>query len=576
MIVWTRKRRMGSALVVTAAVGAAAIASAIGCSAGGGDLGSLPPEPDAGAGGTINTGGTGGTGPDSSMDLDGSGGGGGVMPDPETCSQAAAGHTYLGCDFWPTVTDNIVAPGFDFAVVVANPGSTDAQVTVKRGDQEVATATAPANSLVKIFLPWVEELKSTSWIKGQPDNGCPTWVKTETVNAPGGAYHLTTSRPVAVYQFNAIEYAAKGGPDGKDWNAYCSAHTCMGTLKNKCFSYTNDASLLLPTTALTGNYRIAGSSSWTTIDESGTTPHEFTYPAYFAVTGTQNNTTVTVHLSSTASVAGGGGVPSASPGGTVEFTVNAGDVVMVEGIKGSDFSGTLVNATAPVQIITGISCTYMPHGLEACDHLEESVLPIETLGKHYFVTVPTGPLGAPDWHIVRLYGNVDNTQIQYPAGNPGLPTVINAGEMVELSQITQDFEILADHELTVGSFQHGQGPIGNDQPGDPAQSMMTTVEQYRVKYVFLAPDDYDVNFADIVGPMDAKLVLDGEPVAEQPTEISSGFGVYRVKLGIGNLGAHLLESDKPVGLQVLGYGNYTSYQYPGGLNLGHIAPVPPK
>jgi hypothetical protein len=35
-------------------------------------------------------------------------------------------------------------------------------------------------------------------------------------------------------------------------------------------------------------------------------------------------------------------------------------------------------------------------------------------------------------------------------------------------------------------------------------------------------------------------------------------------------------ANEPVGLQVLGYGKYTSYQYPGGLNLGKIAPPPPK
>jgi hypothetical protein len=30
-----------------------------------------------------------------------------------------------------------------------------------------------------------------------------------------------------------------------------------------------------------------------------------------------------------------------------------------------------------------------------------------------------------------------------------------------------------------------------------------------------------------------------------------------------------------VGIQVVGYGSYTSYQYPGGLNLTLIAPPPP-
>src|SRR4051812_18236809 len=43
-----------------------------------------------------------------------------IVGDPKTCAEAAASKTYVGCDFWPTVTDNIVRPDFDYAVAVAN------------------------------------------------------------------------------------------------------------------------------------------------------------------------------------------------------------------------------------------------------------------------------------------------------------------------------------------------------------------------------------------------------------------------------------------------------------------------
>jgi len=39
-------------------------------------------------------------------------------------------------------------------------------------------------------------------------------------------------------------------------------------------------------------------------------------------------------------------------------------------------------------------------------------------------------------------------------------------------------------------------------------------------------------------------------------------------------GAHTLTGNNPFGIQVLGYGAYTSYQYPGGLDLAQIAPPP--
>ena len=63
-------------------------------------------------------------------------------------------------------------------------------------------------------------------------------------------------------------------------------------------------------------------------------------------------------------------------------------------------------------------------------------------------------------------------------------------------------------------------------------------------------------------------------IRDRFTNVANGLGVFRVKLGAGKSGSHTLESTKPVGIQVLGYGQYTSYQYPGGLNLKLIS-VPP-
>jgi hypothetical protein len=294
------------------------------------------------------------------------------------------------------------------------------------------------------------------------------------------------------------------------------------------------------------------------------------------VTGTRDGTNVTVKLAAGAAIAGGGSIPSTPGGGTATFGVDAGDVVLVVGTMQSDLSGSLLTATAPVQVISGISCSNMPHDREACDHLEQTVLPVETLGKHYFVTRPTGPSGAPNGHVVRIYGNVDGTKLTYPGMNPGGPATIDAGQVVDLGVVNEDFEVSGDHEFIVSTFMIGGGPVSAAAEGDPSQSFMITVEQYRTKYVFLAPDDYDVSVVDVVTPMGADVELDGAPAGATVTPISSGFGVMRLKLDSGNDGAHTITSSQPIGIQVMGYGSYTSYQYPGGLNLGHIAPVPPK
>ena len=77
-------------------------------------------------------------------------------------------------------------------------------------------------------------------------------------------------------------------------------------------------------------------------------------------------------------------------------------------------------------------------------------------------------------------------------------------------------------------------------------------------------------------PTGAKMTLDGAAPTAAPTAIgSTGYSLTRAKLGAGKSGAHTLTSDKPVGIQVMGFGDYTSYHYPGGLDLKTIAPPPP-
>jgi hypothetical protein len=513
----------------------------------------------------VAVGGGGGSGGSIPVDIDGSaeGDAGHFVGDPKTCQQAAASKSYVGCDFWPTVTANSVWDIFDYTVVVANTQDTPAQVEIEKNGAVVAQGTVAANSLEKFYLPWVPELKGPA----VDSCGYLNQVLSTSVRVPGGAYHLTSSVPVTVYQFNALEYKGEGGPPGKDWST-CPGNTCPGMT---CLSYSNDASLLLPSTVLTGNYRITGMRGWPL----------GAVPPYFTVTGTKNGTSVSVKVAGTGQVTAGNGVTQTAANGVLQFSIDRGEVVQVVGTPETDLSGSLVQASAPVQVITGMACVYLPFANKACDHIEESVFPAETLGKHYVVTRPTGPNGDTPGHMVRIYGNVDGTKLQYsPVKPPNAPDTLSAGDVIDLDIVTQDFEVSGDHEFAVASFQLGATIVDpntayNLQKGDPSQSMLTAVEQYRKKYVFLAPDDYDVNYVDIVLPQGAKVTLDGVDVSVTSSAIASGFSVARLQLGPGVDGNHVLESDVPVGIQVMGYGWQTSYQYPGGSNLLSIAPPPP-
>jgi hypothetical protein len=558
-----------------AALGMVTVAGGCGSSGGGSNFGD-----DGGTGDDGSTGGEGGTGDDGGPGLDAQfhsdGGEGGTVlsGDPTTCAQAAMFKTYMGCDYWPTVVANNVWSIFDYSVVVANGQSSAVSVTVT-GNGQNQTVMVPAGGLQKIYLPWVTSLK------GADTDACGTATPlAASVKATGGAYHLVASAPVTVYQFNALEYKPAGGPSGKNWSSCPGNTTCMDPRspaflqKVGCFSYSNDASLLLPSTAMTNNYRVTGIHGWGAA----------MLGAYFAVTATQDNTTVKIHVSSTGQIIAGGGIAATAANGNAQVTLNAGDVAEVLGAAAdtSDLSGSLVQSDKPVQVITGVPCINTPLTAPACDHVEESVFPAETLGKDYVVTTPTGPKGNTPGHVLRLYGNVDNTTLTYSPNKPaGCPATLNAGQVADCGTVTVDLRIKGDHEFGVGSFMLGgsladPGAGTGMEEGDPSQSNMVAIEQWRTKYIFLAPSDYDVSYVDIAGPAGVTVQLDGAAITATFAPIgATGYGVARVKLGAGQNGAHVLTSSAAVGIQVVGYGLYTSYQYPGGLDLQLIAPPPP-
>jgi hypothetical protein len=547
--------------------------------------------PGSGGGTVVDLGGSGGT---TMIAIGGGGGAAPVVDNPKTCDEAAAVRSYVGCEFWPTVTANPVWNDFDPAVVVANAGDSDAVVTVTGPAGFTAEATIPAGSLSTIVLKWVVGSDGINGgLKG------PLWTANtsggrlnSSIRVDDGAYHLTSTIPVTAWQFNPLQY-----------------------VKGDKLSASNDASLLLPTAAMTGNYRIFGYSS----------KHEGTdwgsVPGGAAITATTDGTVVTVQLGPKcgaeiwpttdlgACVAAGDGITEGMPSDVVEYTMDAGDVVQLVAAwakdpqtKHADLSGTVVNATQPVQVVAFNAIAQLPDATVAnADHMEETMLPAEVIGKKYVVAPPTTPNGDAQGHVIRIYGNVNDTHLTYIGEKPpGAPDVIHAGDMVQIPPLptgqpaegcttaaghcmwNKPFIVEADQSFAVMSFMVGgtlQMP-GTDpmtSSGDPAFSQMVTPEQFRKEYKFLAPLDYTQNFADILVPDGAEVTLDGAALTTTPERIAdSEWSLYREPLGVAAGGVHALVTtdERGLGLQVAGFGKATSYYYPGGLNLKLISEPP--
>ncbi len=383
----------------------------------------------------------------------------------------------------------------------------------------------------------------------------------------------------------------------------------------ECRSATVDASLLLPTNAMTGNYRIFAYSSKNEAMDWGSVP------GGAAITATKDGTMVKVQLGPKCGVelfpttdlgvcvAAGTGVDAKNANDITTFMMNAGDVVQLVGAwskdpqtRNADLSGSVINATAPVQVVSFNAIAQLPDvSVANADHMEETVLPAEVIGNKYVVVPPTTPLGNAVGHVVRIYGNVDGTNLTYPEGAPpGAPTVINAGEMVQIPPLpkgqpaplcvsTSDhcmtnmpFIVQGDKPFAVASFMVGgtlqmPGTDPTNSQGDPAMTMLVTPEQFRKDYTFLAPIDYLENFADLVVPVGASVTLDGSPLPVMPQRIGmSEWAFARAPLNGTAGGVHTISTSdaRGLGLQVIGFGFATSYYYPGGLNLKLIS-IPP-
>src|SRR6185436_17650705 len=98
-------------------------------------------------------------------------------------------------------------------------------------------------------------------------------------------------------------------------------------------------------------------------------------------------------------LAAGTGVTAAVAGDIIDYTMNAGDVLELLGAQAAgdsllhaDLSGTVLNSTAPIQVIGFNPITNVPDVANA-DHIEETVLPAEVIGTEYLVAPPTSPSG---------------------------------------------------------------------------------------------------------------------------------------------------------------------------------------
>ena len=433
------------------------------------------------------------------------------------CTKDLLGYSYIGCDYYAAVTPQY--PGYQqaphkFAVAISNTTAAAATITITRGANVVTTDTVQPSTVKTITLPWLNELSAMDGVSKV---------------VVDGAYRVRSTQPVNVYQYNPLEATV-----------------------------TNDASLLVPANAWTGSYLIASWQHWDLVNR----------PGFYSVIAAENDTTVTFLPSKTGNKVGAGAGVNADGTGMVKL--GASDILMVRSATGGDLTGTIVHSDKPVAVISGHPCTNVPLTDSACDHLEESMFPIETLAKDYIVVPPAQVPDdtKPKAEMVRVIASEDNTTLTYTPNQPAATTLAKAGDFIELPKTVAAFRITADKKIAVGQYMVGQS--AGFGTSDPAMLMSVAVEQYRKTYLFHAPPTWSANYVDIIAPDGTAVKVDGQNVANFTSIPGTGFGYTHVKLSNAGDGTHTVSADKEVGISVYGVLNYGSYWYPGGLDLNLI------
>ncbi len=521
------------------------------------------------------------------------------------CDSASRERSNVGCEYWAVDLDNAVtaqgnAAAQQFAVVVSN-AEVDLAATVTVEEDTAEVGAPPSLRVVATARIGPRSLEVFKLGPKEVDGSAPGTFNTGTHTALSrGAYRVRSDVPIVAYQFNPLENANV---------------------------FSNDASLLLPTSALSGGggYVIAG---WPqTIATSDNPSQSFGYDlrAFLAIVGTTRDTRV--HVKSTARIVGGGPVPlGVTKGGEFDVMLQPFEVLNLEtGDFNADFTGTVVDSSEPVAVHVGSEASDAPFfstlAARSCcaDHLEEQAIPRRATGKRYVLgRAPNrsralaaagaliSPFDEPEFYrVVATRTGLTKIVTTLP---PPLDAIELDGQGASrVLTAYQDFTLTASEPVVVADVQASQEAAGIARGlpgGDPSLTFASPLEQWRNDYVLLTPDKYAFDFLVLTAKFDAQVFVDGQKIDGSVCELAPADGlteksrngkdapfvVYRCQLsfptvdsskpapfdGYGNTGrqndgVHRVQSDYPVGVLVYGFDAFVSYAYAGGTQLRDIS-----
>ncbi len=483
------------------------------------------------------------------------------------CQVAEGQPSNVGCEFWAVdldqqdaLNDPASAP---WGVALSNVGESPARVTIEINTAPVGQPVRPMTVIELTVSPGM--LRAVALPTREVDCGTrPNDYASPGTCLSSNAFRIRSTSPIIAYQFNVFANA-----------------------------FSNDASLLLPVTALGRVHRAIGWPAGHPVPLLGIVDR-----SYVTVLGVRPNTRVTVRP--TWRIRGNPPITATMPGGEIVATIGPFDVLNLETADGTfgddqrtiaDLSGTSIVATEPVAVFSGSESTSAPAGVlevptppgwdssQRCclDHLEDQMFPIESIGTRY--VIPRSPVrsttGFREPDILRFVGAAEPATVTTSLRPPFDSFTLQPGEV--RTTWTQDNVIVSsDRPVIVGQILVSNQYVDGQYLGDPSLTVFPPVDQFRSDYIILTPGSWTQSWGVVVAEPGASVTIDGTAPAgciTEPAGLLSGvtYESRRCPLAVG---VHRLAGDRPFGVVVYGYGSAGSYAFVGGADVRRIYDPP--
>ncbi len=508
---------------------------------------------------------------------------------PRDCADSAFQESYVGCDYMAVALPNLAfgptgTPDAPIAVVLANAQADRAvgvTVTNPNGDPTVLAGE------VRVALPIgaIGETAATvySETRDAAGNVVSSGFTDSAVEIPPSGmavllFQVPASPTQTVVQADAWRVRTEAPVVAYQFSPYC----CN-------YSFTNDASLLLPISALGTDYVYLGAP--TVADPGGAS-----LAAVMSLVGTVDGTAVSIDLPPGQDVELGTSGRVQRVDDRLYVSLDAQESLHLRagaafGSYGPDLTGAVIHANNPIAVFSGHECTFIPQGMDACDHLEEQLFPVDAWGDAYVLApaVLRNPASSSETTYWKVVAADQAADIHMSSGFSTLdllgPAFPGETDCRELRTDDQTFRLARGQSCAFGSRTpvrlSGEVPfavmgaisgsvstgllLGADA-GDPSMFLVAPERQFRTYYPMIVPTTYAADWVTVVTQSGNPITVDGVPVdATGAIEVpGTAWVVLHIPMEDGS---HKIRGGGPFGLLSYAYDDYVSYAYTGGLDL---------